>query len=330
MLVSSSLGLTGLKHIAPDRAQVTKMVLALLDGKKGDTGLSLSSRRIDLAGLPNDSEWMNCGRGVFLNIAIAAGCHYVFREGRLAEMVAALDEAEPLLSEIEARTGLLLDPTDAVSVLPPDCLTFEVSAAEPQHLITLVLSPDFDPPSALHQMFDALEIDWSKVPVVFHIQIIGPSLSVEAAAMLESGDLVLIGGMATGARLIWPLETSAQTAQIISGRYDLLSGGFTANSIGDTMATNATNGVTGFSVPLSIRLPNRMTTAAELSAMQPGTTINIGAVTQGLEVSILVADQEIARGELVQVGDQFGVLIEQKTVHRASQSHPNEVAEAAE
>ena len=95
------------------------------------------------------------------------------------------------------------------------------------------------------------------------------------------------------------------------------------------MATSATTSANGFSVPLSIRLPNRMTSAAELSAMQPGTTINIGAVTQGLPVSILVADQEIARGELVQVGDQFGVLIEQKIVHHDAVPNPVEAAEAA-
>jgi predicted RecA/RadA family phage recombinase len=330
MLMSSSLALTGLKHIASDHAQLIKMVLALLDGERVGSDLSFSSRVAEPERLPNGSDWMNCGHGVFLNISIAAGRHHVFREERLVEMVAALDAAEPLLSEIEARTGLLLDPADAVPLLPEESLVFEVASADQHYLVTLALSPDFDPPSALHQMFDALDIDWSKVPVGFHIQIIGPSLSVEAAATLESGDLVLIGGIAAGAKLIWPADTSVQTAQIISGRYDMLNGGFIANSIGDSMATNATNGATGFSVPLSIRLPNRMTTAAELSAMQPGTTINIGAVTQGLKVSILVADQEIACGELVQVGDQFGVLIEQKVVHHASQPHSNETAEAAE
>lgn len=330
MLMSSSLGVTGLKQIAPDRAQLTKMVLALLDGKKGDSSLSLSSHLVDLEHLHDDSDWIDCGCSVYLCIAIADGRHHVFREDRLAEMVVALDVAEPILSEIEARTGISLEPANAVSALPADSLAFAVSSDDQQYMVTLALSADFDAPSAFYQMFDALEIDWSKVPAAFQIQIFGPSLGVEAAATIEAGDLILIGGIAAAARLIWPADTSAQTAQIISGRYDMLSGGFATNSIGDTMATNATNGVTGFSVPLSIRLPNRMTTAAELSAMQPGTTINIGAVTQGLRVSILVADQEIACGELVQVGDQFGVLIEQKTVHRATQSHPNEVAEAAE
>ena len=89
------------------------------------------------------------------------------------------------------------------------------------------------------------------------------------------------------------------------------------------------NASAGFSVPISIRLPNRVTSASELSAMRPGTTLNIGAVTKGLPVCILVGDQEIARGELVQVGDQFAVMIEQKIVQNELQSGRSEAVEAA-
>ena len=97
-------------------------------------------------------------------------------------------------------------------------------------------------------------------------------------------------------------------------------------------AANGANGhpSAGFSVPISIRLPNRMASASELSALRPGATLNIGAVTQGLPVSILVGDQEIAHGELVQVGDQFAVMIEQKAVHSEHTSGLSEASVGAE
>ena len=229
----------------------------------------------------------------------------------------------------ETRVSLL---AEAVSAFPENSLVFGVSSADQQHLIYLALSPDFVAPAALHTLFDGLGIDWAKVPIAFEIQLSGPSLGLEVAAAIEQGDLILIGSTAASARLTWPADASLEAAQTqnISGRYDMLSGQFIANGTGDTMATGAANGATGFSVPLSIRLPNRMTSVAELSAIRPGTTISIGAVTQGLPVSILVGDQEIARGELVQVGDQFAVMIEQKTVHSGAQPAPSEAKMDAE
>lgn len=328
MLMPPSLALTGLKRIDPDHAQLKQMMLALLDGEKRGSELWLSARVAEAT----STEWVVCGQGVLLHVAAAGGRPHVFREDRLAEMVHALDAAEPILSEIERRTGLTLDPSEAVSALPENSLVFEVSSDDAQHLVHLALVPDFTVPAALRKMFGALEIDWASVPVAFEIQVLGPSLGIEIAAAIETGDLLLIGGMSTKTRLSWRAET-AQPQKII-GRYDMLNGQFTANGTGEAMDSGISQGANesvsaGFSVPISIRLPDRMTSASELSAMRPGTTLNIGAVTQGLSVHILVGDQEIARGELVQVGDQFAVMIEQKIVHGDAQSRPSEVVEGA-
>ena len=328
MLMSPSLAFTGLKHVNPDHAQLKQLMLALLDGGKQGSELSLSARVAE----PAPVEWMVCGQGVLLHVAVAGGRPHVFREDRLAEMVCALDAAEPILSEIEQRTGLILDPVETVSAIAENSLVFEVSSSDAQHLIYLALVPDFVASAGLHKMFGALEIDWASVPLAFEIQISGPSLGIEVAAAIEAGDLILIGGMFAKARLIWSVEP-AQTQKTM-GRYDMFSGQFISNGTGGSMEPGATqdangNASAGFSVPISIRLPNRVTSASELSAMRPGTTLNIGAVTQGLPVFVLVGDQEIARGELVQVGDQFAVMIEQKIVQNELQSGRSEAAEAA-
>jgi flagellar motor switch/type III secretory pathway protein FliN len=327
MLMSSSLGLTNLKQIAPDHAQHIQMMLALLDGEKADSQLPLAARLVESGHEVDRADWVFCGRDLFLHIAVADGRPQIFRENRMAEMVSALDAAEPILSEIEMRTGLILDPAEAVSSLPENSLIFEVSSTDQQHMIALALAPDFVASVTMQKMFDGLEIDWAQVPVAFEVQISGPSLGIEAAASIEPGDLILIGGTASSARIIWPADSVTETyqAQKIAGRYDMFSGQFIANGAGNTMEPSAANGASvsasaGFSVPISIRLPSRMASAAELSAMRPGTMLNIGAVTQGLSVSILVGDQEIAQGELVQVGNQFAVMIEQKVVHSEAQS----------
>jgi flagellar motor switch/type III secretory pathway protein FliN len=329
MLMSPSLALHGLRQIAPDQAQLTQMMLALLNGERSGCEVSLVGRLAEAI----DANWVICPQGVMLHIVIASGTPQIFRENRLSEMVGALDAAEPVLSEIEARTGLILDPVEAVSVLRENALIFEIASADRQHLIHLAIPPDFVAPTSLKTMFDALETDWANVPVAFEIQVLGPSLDVEAAAVIAAGDLIFIGGMVAAARLIWPLE-SAQTQKII-GRYDLFGGQFIANGTGVAMESGAANDMDGntpigFSVPISIRLPNRMARASELSAMRPGTTFNIGAVTQGLSVSILVSDQEIARGELVQVGDQFAVMIEQKIVRSEPRTGLSEADTGAE
>lgn len=319
MLMSPSLALTSLRQIAPNRAHLTQIMLALLNAKKETSQLPLVAR----VTASDSVQWAICGHGVWLRVEVANECAQVFCENRLAEIVDALDAAEPILSELERRSGIVLDPVGMVSVLPDNTIVFEVASLDHKHLIHLALASDFAVPPSLQMMFDTLETDWSKVPVAFEVQVYGPALDVETAATIEGGDLVLIGGQAAATRLIWPAE-AAQTEKIF-GRYNMFSGEFIANGTGEAMEPGAADGANGkgsggFSVPISIRLPNRMASASELSTMEAGTIFNIGAVTQGLPVSLLVGEQEIARGELVQVGDQFAVMIAHKTVHNEPQT----------
>ena len=55
-----------------------------------------------------------------------------------------------------------------------------------------------------------------------------------------------------------------------------------------------------FAVPLTIRLPDRMTSAASLAALRPGTTLPLGPLTDGMAVELLVAGRPAStRGALV-------------------------------
>jgi flagellar motor switch/type III secretory pathway protein FliN len=55
-----------------------------------------------------------------------------------------------------------------------------------------------------------------------------------------------------------------------------------------------------------------MTSAASLSSLAPGMTLALGPLTEGMPIELRVADRLLARGELVQLGDRFAVLIESR------------------
>jgi flagellar motor switch/type III secretory pathway protein FliN len=312
MLMSASLGLTDIKHIDPERAQIAQIMLALLEQPSADDAHEIAARLAVLDG----GDWAVCGQHILLRICITEGVPCIFHKDRLAEMVTALDAAETLIAQIENRTGIALEPAATVSAVDEDALVFEIATTDRQSVVQMALLPGFMLPPAAKIAFDALAIDWTRVPISYEVHIAGPMLTISSAAGIDVGDLLIIGGV-TSARIGWAIPNPNADMQNMVGRYDLLSGTFTANRSGVDMNNGEMSGTAppDFSVPLTIRLPNRSATAADLSAMRVGTTFHIGAVTQGLAVSVLVADQEIARGELVQVGDQFAVLIEHKVVH---------------
>jgi flagellar motor switch/type III secretory pathway protein FliN len=195
----------------------------------------------------------------------------------------------------------------------------------------LAFAPQFVAPPSLSTAFAALEPDWARVPVAYELRLSGPSLGIDSAAGIGAGDMVLIGNRSVAARIIWPLAGPSEGCMApseidrsvsILGRYDLISGNFTTTgptsieqesmTMAATDPSNAQDAPAnaGFVVPVSIRLPVRMASVADLSTMRVGTTLSLGPVTQGLAVSLMVADREIAHGELVQLGDQFAVLID--------------------
>jgi len=67
-----------------------------------------------------------------------------------------------------------------------------------------------------------------------------------------------------------------------------------------------------FAVPITLRLPEQRVSAAALADLRPGVALPLGPVAEGMMVELLVAGSPLARGELVQLGDRFAVLIESR------------------
>ncbi|QAY75578.1 FliM/FliN family flagellar motor switch protein [Sphingosinicella sp. BN140058] len=236
-------------------------------------------------------------------------------DARIGDAVRMLDRGEPLLERLEHGLGLDLEPSeireglgDAVILL----VRGEGLAAE------IALPVDHPAAARWRAEADALTPAPGAMPVLVHLLADGPRLPMAEAGALEAGDLVLLSARTTA--------ILASEAGRVAGLLDFLSGDFTLQTQGTTMADEGTGPARDFAVPLTIRLPDRMTSAASLADLRPGTALPLGPLTDGMPVELLVAGRTLARGELVQLGDRFAVLIEERSGIDDSAAAPVEAA----
>jgi flagellar motor switch/type III secretory pathway protein FliN len=331
--------LTNLPQRLPVRAALQSKLLALL------TGEDLVADCIDRAHV-GSGAWLVTEAGPMLQFVRVNGQPAFIHADRLDSVAASIDLSDALLTALEAQLGLAIEPIAVIEAPPADALIFAVKTRTTDDCLHLAFAADFAEPAAMRAAFDALAPIWSQVPVAYELCLTGPMLPVIDAAAIDAGDMLIIGNRAVAARIVWPLEgdradgrapSEVNRSVSITGRFDMTSGEFVASDpvsinqdIGamtssDTNTQSASGNTPGFAVPLSIRLPIRMASVGDLSSMRVGTTFMIGPVTQGVPVSLMVADREIAAGELVQVGDQFAILIDHKpdlaAEQRTSEDH---------
>jgi flagellar motor switch/type III secretory pathway protein FliN len=285
-------GLTGLRRIDPDDAALGSALCALL--RRDDLEATLVRRGPDAA-------WFAVGDGTHFHIARIDGHAVLLSPERISDAVAALGHADPMLVAIERALGISMD-ADAMRMdAPGEAIIVKLAhGADELHLAISCVHARRDdwlhraatlPPGAAH------------TPCVVRIDAIGPRLNIADASDLSDGDLLLIPNRAAA---------TLSTAHIapISGMIDLTTGIFSAGQNGASMPEDAPTD--DFMVPVTIHLPDRMTSAASLSVLTPGTTLPLGPLTEGMPVELRVADRLLARGELVQLGDRFAVLIESR------------------
>ncbi len=279
-------GLTALPRIDPHDAALGRALAATV----GDTNI-----RAAIGGDRGAGGWF-CAEGI--DFAVAG--QTLLRAGRVDDAVALLDRIDPLLDHIEHRLGVALDPSDIVDTPRDDSVMITVGSGAD----TLWLAIARDHPQAPQWIAaaDRAAADARALPCPLRFEIVGPRLAIAEAGALAAGDLILIA-QAPLAKLIKPDGDS------VAGQLTLATGLFTHAFQGSPMA-EATAATQDFVVPLSIRLPDRMTSAATLAALVPGATLPLGPLTDGMPVTLLVGDRELARGELVQLGERFAILIE--------------------
>ncbi|HVJ01023.1 MAG TPA: FliM/FliN family flagellar motor switch protein, partial [Sphingomonas sp.] len=212
---------------------------------------------------------------------------------------------DPLLTRAETALGIALEPDAVEDGGPAPCVVLSLAAEGVGATMTVPL--DHPARAQWETQAGALRPADARLPVVLRLLVAGPRLGVDEAGALVAGDLVLIGTR-PGATI----EASDGASR--AGQLDLVSGSFTLHPEGNPMAADpaASAAPRDFAVPLTVRLPDRATSAASLAALRPGTALPLGPLTDGMPVELLVAGRLLARGELVQLGDRFAVLIEER------------------
>jgi len=225
---------------------------------------------------------------------------------------AALGAGEPLIARIELALGLELIPTALVQRPAPDAVVIALShganrawlAAGP----TLMLAP---PPRAdVRAGLEMLEVS-----VV--VRIAGPTLPVSDLAALAPGDLLLfpadvavtlvsarrtVHGRLTPApprvRVLATSELSPETPMSIEPE--------TAAVTPDDAA------MANHPIPLMVELAGITVPLSTLSGLAPGSVLALGPAGESLPVRLTVGGRAVATGELVAVGDGYGVLIDSR------------------
>ncbi|MET3712681.1 flagellar motor switch/type III secretory pathway protein FliN [Sphingomonas trueperi] len=253
---------------------------------------------VEIVAAPPRGSWFRCADGSRFRPGGTA-----LHPERIAEAAAALDDAAPLLLALEQVLGLQLEPEDLGSAPDDAALHFTLSR---EGLDTALLLP-CDHPHAANWLTEAdgLTPLAARLPVLAQLLVQGPRLGIAEAGDLAPGDLVLIGAR--------PRATLEAPHFGQAGQFDLAAGSFTPHPDGAPMeSSDAAPSPRDFAVPLTLRLPEQRVSAAALADLRPGVALPLGPVSEGMAVELLVAGSPLARGELVQLGDRFAVLIESR------------------
>ena len=288
-------GLTALRRIDAADAVMGAALCTLLR----DAGM--------VAGLtePQGIMFSTEGAASFAVVSVA-GRAPVCSPDRVSEAVALLDAIDPMLLDIETTLGISLDATGMGDAVPG---SIGIRLARDDISLILAIARDHYRRVDWIASAAALTPSAPHMPVAVSLTMSGPRLTVADASALAVDDLLLIPQIAAAS-----LHAAHMSA--ITGAFDLSTGRFSCGQTGDPMSDDSPPN--DFMVPLTIKLPDRMTSASSLSSLVPGSTLPLGPLTEGMPVELRVADRLLARGELVQLGDRFAVLIEDRAdIHDA-------------
>lgn len=253
---------------------------------------------VDILAAPPRGTWFRCAGGVYVRPGGTA-----LHPERVVEAAAALDTAEPLLLALEQALGLPFEPDDLGPASDDPMLPFTVRRDGQDAALLLPVGH----PHAAGWIAEAATLTppAARLPVLARVLVQGPRLGIAEAGDLAAGDLVLIGTR--------PPATLEAAHFRQAGQFDLIAGIFTSHPDGAPMeSSDVAPSPRDFAVPLTLRLPEQLTSAAALADLRPGVALPLGPIAEGMAVELLVAGSPLARGELVQLGDRFAVLIESR------------------
>jgi flagellar motor switch/type III secretory pathway protein FliN len=307
-------GLRGLRRHDPATTQLSVAILRLLNGQS-----NIHQRGIEIGpcdALINGAPVFRCADGTRFCITDAHAVSQLNNDADIEAACDALDAVDDLLQIAEKALALKLDPVD---------LTANESAAQTSKHFTCVslrnqgyivyLLIDNDHPSANEWINKATETVQPLSELVLSAQLLlsGPKLPILQASNIAHGDMLLLGSRLAASICVQGIEP-------ITGIFDMHSGLFGGgaplkeNETEEDMETendaDAASRFGALQVPVTIRLPEQAISAADIANLKSGATLVLGPVVQGLIAELVVGGKALARGEIVQVGTDFALLVD--------------------
>jgi len=216
----------------------------------------------------------------------------------------ALEAVEPIVAALESAWNVTLRPVH-VTGDPPHGPVLEVERE--QCTVLLSFGPD-QSPSAEFAASRPHPERVSSLPVATECRIQGPALSLRRLNRLATGDLLLVSSE--------PRAELAAGASLWSGRADLKTRTFSIEETGSLHMSATDEGWAEARSPVQIVIDGGTVRVGELAALAPGSVLTLDLAGEVLPVELRAAGVRIGRGELVTVGNAFGVLM--TSVHMES------------
>lgn len=309
-----------LRAIPPERARLQTALIAALNSREVD-GLSTTARLASARDRRAARAWIDFktdgGRVAVAPLLVEGGLAQLTRGGAGPDAAAAaalLEQVEGLIAAVETALGTELQPSglsetvdEGASVL----LRLDGSAAQAgiRHRLIVAVPTAMEAaplplPTRMPGVVSRLRPRWSaRIP--------GPAIPAERAARIGKGDLILLGPAPLVAKLSLPGRNDFPHARVLWAERQLAVEATTGETVLDGTGNQAGTEPdwTAVSLPSVIELDGAGLTAAELAGIGKGSVLPLPAQGGTLAVRVRIGDTLFATGELVAVGEGFGVLV---------------------
>lgn len=308
---------TRLRRIAPEQAETRLRLVGALNRRR--VGAWRTEARAATAderdGAAGWLRFATAGGEVAVAPLIVAGAAVsptVVQDAIAA--AALLDPIEPLLAALEAVIGDDLHPAGLADAAADDRFVLHLDAlADDQTAIRLLVAVPPGLPLAPDPL-TAPPLDpaaLAAVPVAWRATITGPALAAARAATLAAGDLLLLGLAPLPTRLRCGALTRAAHLDPRKGRI-IVQEDATAPidpKVEPEPDDAPAPAPTDIPVRLTFALDGGTMPAGDLATLGAGSVLPLPAAGETLPVRILSGGAPIGTGELVAIGDGFGVIV---------------------
>jgi Type III flagellar switch regulator (C-ring) FliN C-term len=328
-------GLRGLKQFDPDGASFALALSHLLGGHSADDETCIEAKPIDA--LPKGMLAFHAANSVAFCVSNLAGLSRLAKPSDIDVACDALDLADALLSHIEQALSISLAPVDLllVEALSSSGAVFEIS--DPETKISIIIPDDHPNAAGWIASADQLTASLNDLPLLVRLSLSGPRLPLSEASAIAGGDLLLLPAHTSATLQICTPDTAPDLVAGGVGLFDLRSGVFCIgdtydhDNIGEDMHADdefsSAKQFGALQVPVTIRLPEKLVQAADIAALKPGGTLRLGAMVQGLVAELVIGGKILAKGEIVQMGSDFALLIEERNPIASHADDPDRAAD---